>query len=255
MKKIILIVSFVTLLCFDANADFLRVEMGGGVWNQSPSGTAYYNDGIKYGTYTSSKKDYTGGYAWLLVKHPLPVVPNFRFEYSKIKDEGIVDGVGFKDFVLPSATRAKYEMNQYDIIPYYNILDNTAWITVDFGLDIKVLDTTFKADLVQLPFTHTLSSYTDSETFVVPLVYLRSRVQIPSTGFGIEADGKYVTYNGSTLYDVRVKVDYTFDISPLIQPGIEIGYRAQKFDIKTDGDKTKVNLDFAGVYAGIMLRF
>jgi outer membrane protein len=86
------------------------------------------------------------------------------------------------------------------------------------------------------------------------MVYGRARVEIPATGFGIEADAKYITYDGSTVYDVRAKVDYTFDFD-VVQPGIEIGYRAQKFDIKSDDDKTKMNMDFVGVYAGLMLRF
>ena len=129
------------------------------------------------------------------------------------------------------------------------------WTTLDVGIDIKVLDTTFEADNVNLVSGPTNTKYTDSETVAVPMAYGRARVEIPATGFGIEADAKYLTYDGSTVYDVRAKIDYTFDISPVIQPGIEVGYRAQKFDIKTDDDKTKMNMDFTGFYAGLILRF
>ena len=42
---------------------------------------------------------------------------------------------------------------------------------------------------------------------------------------------------------------------PVIQPAIELGYRIQKIDIdESDADAT-VDLEFSGVYVGVMLRF
>ena len=55
------------------------------------------------------------------------------------------------------------------------------------------------------------------------------------------------------MYDVRAKVDYTFDITPIIQPAIEVGYRVQQ--ITVDDGENQVDLNYAGVYAGLMLRF
>ena len=54
---------------------------------------------------------------------------------------------------------------------------------------------------------------------------------------------------------MRAKVDYTFDFVPVVQPAIEVGYRVQKFDVTSDDDKTKMDMEFSGVYAGLMLRF
>ncbi len=258
MKKIVLKTALLgSLLVSAANADIARVEIGGGVWQQKSDGGASYNDGIKHGIYTSSKKTNDNAYAWILIKHPIPIIPNIRLEYTQVKDDGVVSGIGFKDFNLPSgvlSTTARYEMKQYDIIPYYNILDNTMWTTIDIGLDIKVIDATFEADNVVVNFLNT-PTYKDSQTLALPLIYGRARVEIPSTNIGLEADGKYITYSGSTLYDIRAKVDYTFTFVPVIQPALEIGYRVQNYDIKTDDDHTKMNIKFSGVYAGLMLRF
>jgi outer membrane protein len=246
------------LLSADASADFLRLEMGAGAWNYTPSGTMSYTDdsGVVSGTYTSSENKSSDAYIWVLLKHPLPIVPNLRLEYCDVKDEGIVTGA-FKEFSVPASvayTSARYEMKQYDIIPYYNLLDNTFWTTVDIGIDIKIVDATYEADNVYVAGVSVPTHYTDSEVFALPLVYARTRVEIPATGFGIEADGKYITYDGSTVYDLRAKIDYSFDFK-LFDPGLEVGYRVQKFDFKTDDDKTKVNVDFAGFYAGLMVRF
>jgi outer membrane protein len=259
MKKIVLKTALLgSLIVSAANADVARVEMGVGAWGQTPNGTIKYNDGTTHGTYTSDKKDDTQAYAWLLIKHPIPIIPNLRLEYVDVKDSGIISGVGFKDFDLPggASTTARFEMKQYDIVPYYNILDNTMWTTIDLGIDIKVIDATYEADNVKLKDTGVVTpKYTDKDTVIIPLVYARARVEIPATNIGLEADGKYVTYDGSTVYDFRAKIDYTFDFVPVVQPAIEVGYRVQKFDVKSDDDKTKLNMDFSGIYAGLMLRF
>ena len=257
MKKI-LTAAFVasSFMVSQASADFMRVEMGAGAWDYKPSGTASYTDYSGTGTYKSDEKKSSDAYVWMLIKHPIPIVPNLRLEYCDVKDEGLVSGK-FKDFEVPSGVthvNARFELKQYDIIPYYNLLDNLMWTTVDIGLDIKVIDSTFEADNVYVLGATIPSQYNDSDLIAIPLAYARARVEVPGTGLGLEADGKYVTYDGSTVYDFRAKVDYTFDFD-VIQPGLEIGYRVQKFDIKTDDDKTKMNVDFSGFYAGLMLRF
>ena len=91
--------------------------------------------------------------------------------------------------------------------------------------------------------------------FPVPLLYARARVQIPSTDLGLEADIKYITTGDSTVYDARAKVDYTLKFVPVIQPALEVGYRVQKIDIDEDSIDAKLDIDFSGVYAGLMVRF
>ena len=258
MKKVLTSLATIAVLATTASADFARIEMGAGVWNQAPSGTLTYDAGSGVdGVYTSNKTDTSNAYAWMLVKHPIPVIPNIRLEYAKSSDEGTATG-SFNGFTTPPNTgvSASLDITQYDVIPYYNILDNTFWTTIDLGLDIKVADINYKAEGVQLVgYNVPTASYDDSSTVVLPMLYVRTRVQIPITNIGLEADAKYVTYSSSTAYDIRVKVDYTLGFVPIVQPGLEVGYRMQKFDLKSNDDKTKVNLDFSGVYVGLMVRF
>ena len=258
MKKIITSIACCAALAGTLSADFARVEMGVGGWQQEPSGTASYTDGSgAQGKYTSDKKSDTSAYAWLLIKHPIPIVPNLRLEYADIKDSGKSTG-DFKDFNIPTGVTAPttIEMTQFDVIPYYNILDNTFWTTIDLGIDLKVNKTDFTASAVpsSIPGSN-FAGYSDSKTVVIPMVYARARVEIPSTDVGLEADVKYITYNGSTVSDIRAKVDYTLGFIPVVQPAIELGYRVQKFDVTSDDKKTKMDMEFKGVYAGVMLRF
>jgi outer membrane protein len=208
-----------------------------------------YTDNGADGAYTSDEKDYSQVYVWMLIKHPIPILPNLRLEYVSMEDEGSVSGT-FKDFDVPiGQTTLTYKMKQYDIIPYYNILDNTAWTTLDIGLDLKVVDVSYDV----APSTG-FTGYSDSEVVVIPLLYVRARVEVPATDIGLEADVKYVAYDGSKVYDVRAKIDYTLSFIPVIQPAFEIGYRVQKLDLDDD-ENARVDMEYSGFYAGLMLRF
>lgn len=254
MKKIVNILGGTAMFCTLLSADFSRVEMGGGIWNNTPSGNLLYSESGAQGEYTSQEKSSTSAYAWLLVKHPVPVIPNLRLEYTTLEDKGTASG-SFQDFSVNGLATGEISMTQYDAVLYYNILDNTAWITLDVGLDVKFIDLDFTANGNIQVMNQTLGSYTQTETVALPMGYARLRVEIPGTDIGLEADGKYITYDGSSVSDFRAKVDYTFDFVPIVQPAIEVGYRAQKFDLEYDDTKTTMELDFSGVYAGIMLRF
>ncbi len=247
-KKLLATLACGLMLGTTANADMLRAEMGIGAWMQTPTGTISYTDGPTTGLDTSDENNKKQLYAWLLVKHPIPIIPNLRLEYVETLNEGTATGT-FGSYTFPVSSATELSMTQIDIIPYYNILDNTGWITLDLGLDIKIIDISYEAgdtDLVsKLP--------TDISSIVIPLGYLRARVQVPGTDLGVEADLKYITYSAATVYDARIKVDYTLDISPVVKPAIEMGYRVQKFEL--DEDELVINTDYSGVYVGMMLRF
>jgi len=250
MKKILSTFALSAMMATISSADFIRIEMGAGAWQQTPSGYAERADGDGLinldGTYLSAEKESTETYAWLLLKHPLPIIPNVRLEYVSLTDEGMTTGkVG--GIQIPGWAPTTVDIKEYDVIPYYNLLDNTFWMTIDLGLDVKIIDST--STVSPIP---NFSGYSSSDTTIVPLLYLRTRVEIPTTDIGLEADVKAITDGTDTMYDFRAKVDYTFDLD-ILQPGVEVGYRMQK--IKTDDGSTQIDLDYSGVYAGIMLRF
>ena len=238
------------------SADIIRIEGGAGMWQSTSSGESSYSYNGSTGTDTITEEDFSKGYAWVLIKQPVPIIPNLRLEYVSTEYNGVVHG-SFDEFSLPDnvSSKSNLTMNQFDIIPYYNILDNTFWVTVDLGLDIKVIQEEYTIDSISSPIPGlSYEGYNDSSTIAIPLGYVRARVQIPTTDIGFETDIKYISYDGSSITDFRAKVDYTFDMFPVIQPGIEIGYRYQKFDLD-DNEGTLINMEYSGVYAGLMVRF
>lgn len=254
MKKFLTALTCIGLMATTINADIARAEMGVGVWAQTPSGKlSYTNSGVTAND-NSRESSESQAYIWALIKHPVPVIPNLRLEYTSVKNTGLATG-SFKDFTAPANSHTTVTMKQYDVIPYYNIIDNTAWITLDLGLDLKVTDAKYEADGVTVSGVPN-TNYSDSATVIIPMLYVRARAEIPSTDIGLESDIKYVSYNANVVYDIRAKVDYTLDIFPVVQPAIELGYRVQKMKIDDDSvGNLNTDLDFAGIYAGIMIRY
>lgn len=261
MSKILSGLLLAGLLGVSAQADLLRVEMGAGVWQNELDGSITSPDlaGTGFDTFDTDLLNYdkeTTGYVWMYVKHPVPVLPNLRLEYASVDYSGTstqtftYDGV---DYAANAKTNTT--LDQFDIIMYYNILDNTAWTTIDLGLDIKLIDSAFTVagdDLLGNPV-----SVDESEMLPVPMAYARGRVEIPGTDIGIEASGKYTAYKDTKITDYSIKVDYTLvDILP-VDVGLEAGYRVQQLDI--DGSDfsidTTVDIDVSGVFAGAVVRF
>ena len=256
MKKILTLVAYLISFTTVINADIMRIEAGAGAWMQTPNTNMDYKDSTGLsGVDKSTGDEETQGYVWLLVKHPIPLIPNLRLEYVNISSTGEASGK-FYDFDVPSGTtKSTLEITQFDIIPYYNILDNTGWITLDLGIDLKIMETTYNANpLSNTPLATVFTGYEEKTSNVIPLGYVRVRFEIPTTNIGLESDVKYITYGDSEVLDFRAKVDYTLDFVPVIQPGVELGYRVQKINSISDEDLV-TDFDFAGVYFGVIVRF
>ncbi len=259
MKNILTTLACVTMLSSVASADAMKIEAGAGVWQQTSEGDASYTNLLAgmYGYNKVSEKENNKGYMWMLIKHPIPIVPNLRVEYTSLESAGVATGE-FKKYGITAGTQAStlLKMEQYDIIPYYNIIDNLGWTTVDVGLDLKVVDVCYKADNVYLTgIPGVTTTYKDSDTAVIPLLYVRARVEFPSTGLAIEGDTKYIGYDKTHVVDTRAKIDYTFDIGLPVKPAIEVGYRIQSYKLDEDDEEAKLDLTFSGFYAGIMIRY
>ncbi len=256
MKKTLSIVATMSVIYPTvASADLMRVEGAIGAWESSPSGTITYAGKNTFDVEdTAGLVSSTNIYAWINIKHPAPLLPNFRFEYADPRFDG--------DISKPEWNRNTYNsventlsLTQYDVTLFYNLLDNTFWTTLDLGLDIKIIDGNYKLDeSIGLALTPAV----DAElSLVMPLGYIRTRVEIPVTNIGIEAIARGMSYGGNTILDAQIKLDYTLDFVPIIQPGLEIGYRYQQIKL----DKGSIELDadidatFSGVYGGVMFRF
>ena len=252
MNKVLSGLLLAGLLGASAQADVLRVEMGAGAWQNEFSGTV--TSVVSPDPITADKLGYdkeTKGYAWVYIKHPVPVLPNLRLEYAAVDFSGTsTDSFTYKGDPYAVNTKSDLTLDQIDVIMYYNILDNTAWTTLDLGLDVKVVDFAFNA-------SSGVNTIAQNETLPIPMAYGRLRFEIPGVDLAIEGIAKYTAYKDSKVSDYSIKADYTLvDILP-VDVGLEVGYRFQQFDIDgTDfSTETTVDIEIDGIFAGAVIRF
>ncbi|MGP1561162.1 MAG: TIGR04219 family outer membrane beta-barrel protein [Helicobacteraceae bacterium] len=244
MKKILLGLALLVSVSF---ADFLRVEAGAGVFDAQISGEARYKGNKDYkikddfGLTEKSKRPYL----WLNVKHPVPVLPNLRLEHRSFESKGDAKiKIEFGKIEHETNTPVKFSLTQNDVIPYYNLLDNTFWTTLDLGLDLRF----FSGEFAMLQKKASLNVFW-------PSLYTRARVNVPGTGLGAEADIKFLMFGKTNLNDISAKVDYGFDL-PLLRIGAELGYRLQNFNLDPDLAKDlKAEMQISGLFFGLFARF
>lgn len=217
-----------TLLVFSlfslaVHADFLRVEMGVGAFAGDPGGSFEAKSGGDVSLEDIGISQENDLYAWAYLKHPVPIIPNARIEYLSLTHAP--DGGG------------NFDVNELDGILYYNLLDDTFFLTLDLGVDVKYVETT-GADI--------------GKTATLGLLYGRVRVE-PTQWLGFEVLLKATNYGDNSGYDARVKADYTMTFIPLVHPALELGYRIHKIQYGIGDYINKA--EYTGVYGGLMLRF
>lgn len=264
-SKIIFTISFLTI---SLTADIWHIEGGAGLWDGSSEGTIYHQGNINLLGLTipdqeltdtlGDHENKTAGYLYVMIKHPIPIVPNVRFEYVGVKSGGEISylkDLGFPIGVVEQTRETQLFLTQYDTILFYNLLDNTFWMTFDLGVDIKYVTTQYYVPDLDVD---------ETSNSIIPMAYLRGRVEAPFAPLALESDIKYITDGESTVYDLRIKVDYTFKMDAALEPGIELGYRLQQFTVYGEdsnylGDvfsgKSDTDVTFSGVYGGITVKF
>jgi len=215
---------FLLMLSLSASADLLRVEGAVGLFAADPGGSIEDKSGGNNSLDAMGIGKKNDVYAWVYLKHPIPIIPNARIEYLSLKHD-------------PSGSDS-FRVDELDGILYYNLLDDLLFVTLDLGVDLKYVQT--DADAMQ------------DETATVGLLYGRARVE-PTEWLGFEALLKATNYGDNKGYDARLKVDYTMTFIPVIHPGVELGYRIHKIQYEIGDVINKA--EYTGVYAGIMVRF
>jgi outer membrane protein len=226
-------------------ADTLSVAIGGGIWQEEPSG--YFRNASTGDTTNVDIKDdlfwkeEDQGYWFITFEHFVPIVPNFRVLGTKLDHSGsgtatfILDGQSFTGDITSTGS-----FDQTDITAYWEVLDNV--VSLDLGLTAKLLDFSYSVASTGVSTSGSLSA-----TF--PMVYgLVGVSPIPGLYLGVE--GNLIGYDGNNLTDLTAKISYTTDFFL----GIEGGYRSQTYELD-DVDGYFGKLEFKGPFVGAYLKF
>lgn len=221
--KILLSVSLAASL---ASASML-VGFGGEVDYYTPTASGDFN---YKSTTTNFNDDRQSGYqVGLYFEHPVPLLPNIRLDLTpEISFSGSNGGAGTNTVSL----------NQTDITPYYEILDNV--VDLDVGVSFKVLDVNIEGTAIA---DQGLSE-------VIPMGYVAAGVDIVGVPLRIAGDVKYAGYRGDYFTDTRIKAVWE------ILAGLEAqaGYRYEFLKISDHYDM-RTDVKIKGPFIGLGYRF
>jgi len=223
----------------NANADALGLYVGGGVWDHDPSG--YFGtvgDSVINMESDLNYKEDSDSYFYIAIEHPVPVVPNVRFEKTEMGHTGSVTGfdVVFDGVTIPVSGSSLLNLDTTDAIFYWRLLDN--WVNFDLGLTARKLDADFAVgdEIVSV-----------SET--IPMLYLAAQFDLPLTGLSIGADINTISYDDNTYQDIRLRALYEIGVV-----GFELGLKTTTIELD-DVDDINADLEFKGVMFGAFLHF
>lgn len=207
-------VSAAMILGFGAEVDY---------YNPTASGDFNY----KTTNTNFDKKSQSGYQIGLYLEHPVPLLPNVRLDLTPESSFTGSNGVGGTN---------KVSFDQFDITPYYEILDNV--VDLDIGVTFKVLDGKVEGALNQ------------EFSAVIPMGYLSAGIDLVGTGLRIAGDVKYIGYKGDSLGDSRIKA--VWNITKLFQ--VQAGYRYQTLKINDHFDLNS-NITIEGPFIGLGATF
>ncbi len=234
-----------------ANADTIGGEVAVGGWNHDPSGWVQYPTGSDKIDLDSDLNLDTRTELYLRAKieHPLPLLPNIRLGFTQNRSSG--DGTITKSFSFGGITvtggekvHTETQLDTYDATFYYEIVD--VGMDLDLGITARYLD-----GYVDIKSLTTGRQDSTDVSAVFPMVYANARVPMPFLSeLSVGAEGSYITYDGSTLYDLQADVRYEFAMGL----GVEAGYRAQKIKLD-DVENTSSDVDIKGFFIGAVWDF
>lgn len=259
MNKTPLTVSVLAAICFVsiplASADTIfGLYAGGGNWNTNYSGDIG-TDGIDVEDDLSL--DEAGrNFFYIAIEHPIPFLPNIKLQRTDIKTDG--DGT----LTAPSSqfdqlsflagdVFTEVDLSHTDITFYYEILDN--WVNLDLGITARMFDGDAK---ITGSVANTLTAVTENIDIdgASPMLYAKAQFKLPFTGLSIGGDVNAMGFGGSSLIDYSVNAAYMSNIVPLLEIGLELGYRSMQLQLDDVGD---LESDFTidGPYISVILHF
>lgn len=233
-----------------AQADLARLAAGIGVWGAQPGGFAEYRNDGRFDVEDDLGLDRsTEGYGWVVVEHPIPLLPNLRLDYvsqdfsgsSRTETTFRVDGT---TYVAGTELDSRLELEQIGFVLYYEVWD-LGPPQIDLGVDIRYIDAHIRVRDDSTGRTDSVSA-----SVPLPLLYAAVQVDIPATDLWLRAEGSGLALDGDRVLDLRLSAGYDFAFGL----GVEAGWRSQSIELD-DVDDLNADLEVQGPYAGIYLDF
>ena len=231
------------------HADFVGFSIGAAYWAPSLSGS--FNSTGESDIDLSDDLDIDDPSQSSLVlslEHPVPILPNIRYQNIELDSDGrsaLSGDITFEGetYTAGETVRSTFDLSHDDIVLYYEVLDN--WVNLDIGLDLKLFD----GEVSMVGSTNTTTSSIEIDE-TVPLFYLSAQFDLPLSGFYIGADISSFSIDDSSADEITLKLGYESD-SGL---GIEGGVKTFSLDLD-DADDLDTDIEYDGAYVNGYFHF
>ncbi len=221
------------------------VYAGYGVWQQSVTGD------LRSGGIAVDVEDDLGvddddnTVAYLALEHPLPGLPNVRFQYARNALSGMetlsrsieINGTTFS---ATDNVSTDLGLTQADLVLYYELLDSV--VSVDLGLVARMIDGDIEIvsanEFSRADFRGAL-----------PLLYGAARVDLPLTGLSASAQLQGLSYDGNQLLEYSAQLGY----ESALGLGGELGWRSFNLEVDDFDDLDRAEIEISGPY--LMLNY
>lgn len=234
-------------LASSTHADTVGVDAGAGAWQQ------HYAGGVRSGLTDVDMEEDLGldeeqnSLFFATFEHPLPVLPNLRLQHVIVEVSAATTldrSIDFNGVVFPvgSDLGTDVDLTQSDAVFYYQMLDNV--VSLDVGMAARYIDASITLASTALGSEAEFSG-------VVPLLYGKTRVDLPFSGVWIGAEAGGLGYHGNHLIDANAQIGW-LSRSGL---GVEMGWR--HYDLEVDGvdDIDQAEIEIKGPYAAVSFNF
>ena len=182
----------------------------------------------------------------LILEHPISALPNVRYEgfsNDSTNPRTLNPELRFASGSDIGAGETSYDLEQEDIVLYYQLLNN--WIDLDMGVDLKRVD----AQVSQVGLEDRIDI---DET--IPLFHLSARVELPISGLYVGADINAnvvdLGLSDSNAQDSTIMLGYQSDNGL----GIEGGIKSFSLELNDTGD-TSTNFEYDGLFVNGYFNF
>lgn len=251
MKKVIL-ASLVALgVSSNAQADAIGLYLGASYWDQASSGE--FGSSSQQVDFNLADEQQTSYF--ISVEHPLPLIPNAKISQATLQSDGqalLTTEFEFNNttFESNSTAMANFDVKFTDYTLYYELFDNDL-LSFDFGITGRDFSGSVSISGEINGSVETSRISTDE---IVPMLYARTNIGLPFTGFNFFAEGNFLSVKDHTLYDYQAGISYELVDNLAIDINITMGYREVKLTLD-DLNNLYSDITFNGAFLGTVVHF
>lgn len=246
MKKAIIAASLAGLLSASVQADVIGLYVGGQYWDNDASGIFGEVDNQQdFGLKGDQQSSFHVAF-----EHPIPLIPNIKIATSTLDTTGNAEidiDFGFgTGATVTGEVDTVFDVSYVDYTFYYEVFSNDL-LAFDFGLTGRDISGDIKV-------TSEIDETNTDFSAIIPMLYVKTVVGLPFTGFNVFAEGNIISYDDSTLQDYQVGIGYELLDNLAIDLDIQLGYRSVDMEL-SDIDDFYSDIKLDGVFLGAVAHF